>query len=261
MTLRFQKFQATGNDFVALEHSPTELSEAQRRLICDRHFGIGADGMIHLEALSLVSSHRTGIFRLGYWNADGRPGTFCGNGARAAAYLAYQRWGVKGMVFLASDGAHEAYVLQVSPPLIAVQLTLHQPPRLVSENAWFVHTGSPHLMIEKSAEELETLPINEIAPPLRWERKYDPEGVNVSFFASQEDGSWALRTYERGVEAETLSCGTACIALAAIQAASETFIQTRGGRLIVQRRSSDTFWLIGPTELTLTGEYHGLMTP
>lgn len=251
----FLKVEATGNDFLFLEKNPQELSAAQRRALCDRHKGIGADGLLWLEVLSLVPSAWMGTFRMLYWNADGELGTFCGNGARAAIWWAHLRYGVRSGILLAADGAHEAHLLRTDPPLISVQLTVHQTPKAVDTSRWFVHTGSPHLLLETSLAELPKLPIEELAPPLRWDTTLDPKGVNVSFFARAGDGSWHLRTYERGVEAETLSCGTACVALAAISGEKEVRIHTAGGELSVRRESSSTFWLQGPVRLIAEGMY------
>lgn len=256
--LRFRKLQATGNDFISLEIDPGALTEAQRRQLCHRHWGIGADGILFVKPVSLRPEQKMGVFEMNYWNADGRRGTFCGNGARAALWLAHHYWGVKSAVLLAADGAHEAYVLSESPFIASVQLTLHQSPISLPDGRWFVHTGSPHLLIETSSEALFKVPLSEVAPPLRWEKTFDPGGVNVSFFSRTGQGTWQIRTYERGVEAETLSCGTACVALAAVADASEVEIHTRGGILKVLRKGRDTFWLIGPAAPTIEGFYQGV---
>lgn len=256
--LRFRKLQATGNDFISLESDPSELTQAQRQQLCDRHLGIGADGILFLKPVSLLLAQRAGVFEMKYWNADGQLGTFCGNGARAALWLAHHYWGVKSAILLAADGAHEAYVLQESPFVAAVQLSIHRSPVPLSEDRWFVHTGSPHLLIETTAESLSKLPLSEVARPLRWETTHDPAGVNVSFFSRTGPGIWQIRTYERGVEAETLSCGTACVALAAVADAPEVEIHTRGGILKVIRKEQDTFWLIGPAAPTIEGTYQGM---
>ncbi|MEN3040403.1 MAG: diaminopimelate epimerase [Bacteroidia bacterium] len=255
--LRFQKLQATGNDFIIPDRSPYTLTEDQRRLLCDRHFGVGADGLLWIEPIRLIPSHQTGILRMHYWNADGRAGSFCGNGARAAFWIAFREWGISQGIILAADGAHEAYIVDPHLPLIAVQLHLYHPPSQIATDKWFVHTGSPHLLIRRAYEELHTLPLSDIAPPLRYDSSLDPQGVNVSFFACDSQGEWHLRTYERGVEAETLSCGTACVALAAILSEEKVHIHTKGGQLTVQR-TPEAFWLIGPVGLCFRGEYVGL---
>lgn len=251
----FLKVEATGNDFLLLEKNPQQLSTAQRRALCDRHRGIGADGLLWLEVVSLVPSARMGTFRMLYWNADGELGTFCGNGARAALWWAHMRYGISSGILLAADGAHEAHLLQTEPPLISVQLTVHQAPRPVDKGRWFVHTGSPHLLLEAPLAELPVLPVERVAPPLRWDTTLDPKGVNVSFFAQAAEGAWHLRTYERGVEAETLSCGTACVALAALSGEKEIRIHTAGGEITVRRENEMTFWLQGSVRLIAEGTY------
>ncbi|MCS7153497.1 MAG: diaminopimelate epimerase [Bacteroidia bacterium] len=254
--LRFQKLQATGNDFILLEENPALLSEHARRRLCDRHFGIGADGLIYVEAVQGECA-RKACFQMTYWNADGRVGTFCGNGARAAAWAAYQRQAYEKAILLAADGEHEVEVLQTAPPLIAVSLRLLKPPHHVERGYYFADTGSPHLLVPIASETIRELSVETIAPPLRWETLYDPKGVNVSFFAQIGSREWYLRTYERGVEAETLSCGTACVALAAVVGEEEVHISTRGGHLTVRRKSDSEYWLIGPVEVVFTGEYVG----
>lgn len=240
---RFRKFQATGNDFVVPELSPAGLSVAQRKRLCDRHMGIGADGLVHVEG---------GVFS--YWNADGQVGTFCGNGARVAAWLEYERTEAQEFSLQAADGPHQVRVLSRQPPQIAVSLKVHTPPKALEEGRWFVHTGSPHLLIAVPFEVLESYPVAQVALPLRWQRELDPGGVNVSFFAEGPDGTWYIRTYERGVEAETLSCGTACVALAAVVGQKSISIQTRGGILAVVCEA-ETCWLSGPVEETFRGEW------
>lgn len=254
--LRFQKLQATGNDFILLEENPASLGENVRRRLCDRHFGIGADGIIYVEAVQGGGAGKA-CFQMTYWNADGRVGTFCGNGARAAAWVAYQRQAYEKAILLAADGEHEVEILQTAPPLIAVSLRLLKSPHQVERGYYFADTGSPHLLIPTASEVVRELSVETIAPPLRWETLYDPKGVNVSFFAKIDDREWYLRTYERGVEAETLSCGTACVALAALVGKEEVHIHTRGGRLTVRQKSALEYWLIGPVEVVFTGEYVG----
>lgn len=245
--MHFRKLHATGNDFILLETNPATLSVEQRRRLCDRHTGIGADGILFLE------KGEGEIIHMHYWNADGTLGSFCGNGARASMWSAYQRWGLMCATLHASDGPHRAEILRITPPLVSVQLRLHTSPVAIGERQWFVHTGSPHKLIEVSLQELHKLPIERVAPELRYDTRWDKGGVNVSFFARDERG-WHIRTYERGVEAETLSCGTACAALGALAAQPELLIYTQGGTLQV-RREKDVLWLIGAVEEVFHGEW------
>ena len=266
--LRFRKFQATGNDFIVLEGvHPESLSEEERRRLCDRHFGVGADGIVHIgPTVGRVSASEPGraseIRQFFYWNADGRPGSFCGNGARVATWIAYQERPFTEALLIASDGEHRVEVRRSRPPLIAVELFVRKAPAQIGEGVWFVDTGSPHVLYKvPSVAEWETFPLTDWAPKTwRWRTDLDPGGVNVSVFA-QGDGRWHLRTYERGVEAETLSCGTACVALAALleKERRDTFlisITTRGGLLQVEYKTG-TFWLVGPVEEVFRGEWCG----
>ncbi|MCX7606050.1 MAG: diaminopimelate epimerase [Bacteroidia bacterium] len=274
--LLFRKFHAAGNDFIVLEEDPTLLTEEARRRLCNRHFGVGADGIIYVTeipslppgpALSPSSSPADTVdaatFLFRYWNADGKLGSFCGNGARVAAWIAYQRHPFHSAYLEAADGRHTVELLHTTPPLLKVSLSLRKAPQKVGENHWFVDTGSPHFLQKVSAEELPLFPLSTYAPSLRKDTTYDPDGMNVSIFAQLDTHRWGLRTYERGVEAETLSCGTACAALAAVipdllgsemEGTKLIQIETRGGQLSVQRDNLD-LWLIGSVEETFRGEW------
>lgn len=267
--LPFRKFHAAGNDFLVLEGSPDSLSDAQRRCLCDRHTGIGADGIVAIQPwimqfrAEVPLEHGELFVPMHYWNADGKKGSFCGNGARVAMWLVYEQYRKAQATLVAADGEHKAEIVSLSPPRVAVQLTLRKPVQQVSSSQWFVDSGSPHLLIQVPTKELWTWPLALQAPTLRAETTYDPGGMNVSIFAPLEGGLWGLRTYERGVEAETLSCGTACVALAALlQKYPERFhhletslsIHTRGGQLEVREEGRD-FWLIGPVEEVFQGRW------
>lgn len=235
--LSFRKFVAAGNDFLVLSVDPALLSEKERQRLCDRHWSVGADGIVHIYPTEAPYA-----FRMGYWNADGKPGTFCGNGARVALKLAQETYQETRFTFLAADGAHMGEVLE--PDWLGVTLTIYRPPQARPAGGVWVDSGSPHLILPAQGD-LWTLPLQEIAPPLRLEQTFDPNGVNVSFYALTPDG-YALRTYERGVEAETLSCGTACVALAALSGQTALKIHTRGGTLFVYRLDEKTYQLQGP---------------
>lgn len=258
--LRFRKFHATGNDFIVLEGvHPDSLSEEERRRLCDRHFGVGADGIVHVAPSAQGIYSETLLFS--YWNADGRPGSFCGNGARVATWVAYHERPFSEALLLASDGQHRVEVRRNQPPLIAVELFVRKPPAQIEKGVWFVDTGSPHVLFEvPSVAEWEAFPLTDWAPQAwRWRTDLDPGGVNVSIF-TQAEGTWRLRTYERGVEAETLSCGTACVALAALLEKEQRdscliSITTRGGLLQVEHKAG-TFWLIGPVQEVFRGEWY-----
>ncbi len=253
--MRFRKFHAAGNDFLVLAEDPRRLDEGFRRRLCERHTGVGADGLVAIEPAA--SSGPVPAFAFLYWNADGQPGTFCGNGARVAGWLAYETTQARRLELIAGDGTHPVHILAENPPQIEVGLRLVQAPLPAGEKQWFVHTGSPHLLWEVPPTQLKTFPLATAAPPLRWKKDWDPHGVNVSVFAALGPHQWGLRTYERGVEAETLSCGTACVALAALVAPQQPNpieIHTPGGLLSVTFREG-YYWLRGPVEETFRGEW------
>jgi diaminopimelate epimerase len=256
--INFRKFEATGNEFLILSLHPCDLSPEQRRWLCDRRRGIGADGLLHIKQVGPSSEYRgeeaVYAFEMHYWNADGDVGTFCGNGARVAVWLAYEASQAKRFFFRAADGAHEGWILNQTPPRVAVSLKLHQAPVPGPNGGFYVHTGSPHLLIPiQNSETLLALPLEDVAKPLRWERTYDSQGVNVSFYAPLEEG-YAMRTYERGVEAETLSCGTAAVALAALLDQAIITLYPPGGNLTVTRLNELTFRLEGPISEVIRGE-------
>ncbi|MCS7189945.1 MAG: diaminopimelate epimerase [Bacteroidia bacterium] len=250
--LSFRKFHATGNDFLVLQDNPKALSEIVRHRLCNRHVGIGADGIIHVEFPNSPSEEPVVLFH--YWNADGKEGSFCGNGARVAAWLGHELRGFREVTLRAVDGIHKGKILSTSPPWVSVSLSIREEPMQVEEGRWFIDSGSPHLLLEVPLEEFHDFPLSEVAPPLRFCTEYDAGGMNVSIFTAINKKDWKLRTYERGVEAETLSCGTACVALAALVGEDEIRVHTAGGVLTVHR-SRGEFWLTGSLEELFRGEW------
>jgi len=253
--MEFRKFHAAGNSFLVLSEDPHNLSTELRRRLCDTHYGLGADGIV---AIRLSSAGKASDFEMFYWNADGEPGSFCGNGARLALWLAHEATGKDYFRFLAADGAHEGWIVETEPVWIGVTLELRRAPRPRPEGGYWVDTGSPHLLLPLgNPEELRHLPLESVARPLRWETTYDPGGVNVSFYAPFAEG-YAIRTYERGVEAETQSCGTAAVALAALSGEESLSLYPPGGRLLVSRLSETSFRLEGPLVEIARGRWGGL---
>jgi diaminopimelate epimerase len=250
----FYKYQATGNDFILADNRSGrfQLSLPQVQQLCDRHFGIGADGLM------LVESHPQVDFKLVYYNSDGTQ-SLCGNGSRAAVDFA-QRLGLAGhhtVRFEAFDGMHEATRL----PNGHVRLKMND---VTTVRPWqdgqFIHTGSPHVL--QWVQNIQEYPVVEKGAQIRYHAAFAPGGTNVNFLEPQPDGSLYVRTYERGVEAETLSCGTGVTA-AALAAANNGFhspvrIQTKGGELQVEFKigQGGTFseiFLIGPAKMVFQG--------
>jgi diaminopimelate epimerase len=255
MQLSFYKGQATGNDFVLVDNwaGSIRLSEAEIRALCDRRFGVGADGVIVLQP------HATLAYTMVYYNADGPMGSMCGNGSRAAYALLRQLGRVPAtdqpILFEAYDGVHE-----ISQPneYIRVELLSNGTVRAEGTEAWFVDTGSPHVV--QWVSDAAAVNVARDGAELRYDARYAPGGTNVNFVSDAGLGRIAVRTYERGVEAETLSCGTGVAASALVAAARAgqvgAFaweITTPGGRLMVDQDAAGRLFLIGPAVIVYQG--------
>ena len=255
MHLAFYKYQGTGNDFVMVDNRTLSWqpdSVEQVRKICDRRFGVGADGLILLEELEGYD------FRMVYYNSDGRESTMCGNGGRCVSRFASDLGMKKEEYrFKAIDGDHLA---RVSEEEVSIRMIDVQDVRQL-ENAVFVDTGSPHhIVFSHDTAQMEIVPR---ARDIRYSDHYRQEGVNVNFVEVQENDHLFMRTYERGVEDETLSCGTGVTAavLAAFKqekvGAHKVYVHTRGGELSVSFKPAEVgftdIWLTGPAEFVFEG--------
>lgn len=256
MKIDFWKYQGTGNDFIMLDGRGTDykdLSSEKIRYLCHRRFGIGADGLIILEN----SSDHDFIMR--YYNSDGNVSTMCGNGGRCITRFAHDLGMNKDRyVFSAIDGLHESYLEEDRVFLRMTDVKILED--LGSDN-YFVDTGSPHyIALRTSVPEGSIL---EEAREIRNSEKYLDEGVNVNFVALDKN-LLRMRTYERGVEDETLSCGTGVTAAviaadrAGIIQGGEWKVSTPGGVLELRYRATDDgyndVWLIGPAESVFRGQ-------
>ena len=253
--IRFYKYQGTGNDFVMVDdrQSIWDLGNTARiSALCDRKFGIGADGLI------LIRSHANYDFEVVYFNADGTQ-SFCGNGARCAvAFAAYLEIINQKTRFLAIDGPHEAYLDQGM-----VALKMGDVSEIVeSLGDAFVQTGSPHHV--RWVEHLDDYPVLEQGQLLRHDPCYAPGGSNVNFMQKLGDAEIFVRTFERGVENETLSCGTGVTAAALVCGAltqqKDIQIRTLGGNLRVTFEGNTqtgftNIWLIGPAQQVFSGRF------
>lgn len=205
MNLAFSKYHGTGNDFILLDNRQKiypSLTSERVAFLCDRHIGIGADGLI------LIQEHPRLDFSMRYFNADGRESSMCGNGGRCVTAFA-RKLGIiqKEAHFEAADGLHYSKVLEKG-----ILLRMKNVDNLVEmEEGLWLDTGSPHLVVEttKPAE----IDVFKEGRKIRYAEKWAGKGVNVDFVAVDEEAVIA-RTYERGVEDETLSCGTGAIASA-----------------------------------------------
>jgi len=253
MLLSFQKYQATGNDFVILDNRDGQyrLTTADVTGICDRRFGVGADGLM------LIERHPEVDFNLVYFNADGSP-SLCGNGSRAAVQMAAGLGLIDGKaVFNAFDGVHEAEILDNGN----VRLKMHDVAvTREMEDGVFINTGSPHFV--QWVQDVKDYPVFDRGRALRYSDSFKPGGTNVNFVENIDRDTIFVRTYERGVENETLSCGTgvtaSALAASLRQNSSPITVKTLGGELQVEYKSGHDgsfteIFLIGPAKKVFTG--------
>jgi len=257
MKLEFYKYQGTGNDFVILDNRDgryDHLSAGEVKLLCDRRFGIGADGLMMLNTKKFFD------FEMIYYNADGNPSSMCGNGGRCLVKFAHLMGIHKNTYhFVAVDGKHEAEIDMQG----MVRLKMQDVYSVEYHNGHSViNTGSPHFV--KFAADVKNIDVVETGRDIRHSKQFVKEGINVNFVESIGDDSIFVRTYERGVEDETLSCGTGVTASALLSAHNDkgfnrVEVKTPGGRLSVEFEKIDdqhfeNIWLCGPAELVYKGE-------
>ncbi|MEY4605016.1 MAG: hypothetical protein RIT43_2308 [Bacteroidota bacterium] len=247
MEVSFSKYQGAGNDFIMLNNLDggyNELDEEWVRFLCDRKFGIGADGLIRLN------SHSHLPFEMDFFNPDGSK-SFCGNGARCTVAFAEQLgFDVSNIRFEAIDGMHSA---SKHGDLISLEMNEVKGFETSGED-FILYTGSPHyIRFEKPGEEIDLV---EFGRHVRYSDKYFSEGINVNLVKVIEPNRLNVGTYERGVENETLSCGTgvtACALAASLVLDSHGFqrflIDTKGGQLSVEFLRHES----GFSKIKLTG--------
>jgi len=231
MTLSFYKYQGTGNDFVLIDNRQQLFPKNDTKLVhdlCDRKFGIGADGLILLE------NDATYDFKMVYYNADGNESSMCGNGGRCiVAFANFLGVIQQETTFVAIDGTHYA---TIEGNIVNLQM---QDVATIETHAThvFLDTGSPHHVT--FSDDLSQLDIKTEGAAIRYGAPYFEEGANVNFVKKLSDTEFRVRTYERGVEDETLSCGTGVTAVALAMhhlqetKANEVVLQVEGGSLEV----------------------------
>lgn len=255
MNLTFYKYQGTGNDFVMIDNRDNGFPKSNTQLVarlCDRKFGIGADGLILLE-----NDEKTD-FKMVYYNSDGNTSTMCGNGGRClVAFAKYLGVITDEATFLAVDGLHHA---TVKGDVVSLQM---QDVTEVQENRnfQFLDTGSPHHV--QLVEDVHKVDVLAEGAKLRYEL-YGEKGSNINFVTAEDQDSFHVRTYERGVEDETLSCGTGVTAVALAMhkigkvSGNKVAIKTQGGNLNVHFESGANGYcnihLIGPAKQVFKGE-------
>ena len=255
MKIHFSKYQGTGNDFVMLDNlsgNYNNLSIAQIQTICNRRFGIGADGLIKINASKKLA------FEMDYYNADGSK-SFCGNGARCAVEFATTLGiNTEKVNFEAIDGEHFATRSNQE-----IRVKMKDVSSIESDgDAFVVQTGSPHYVQFQTS--LPKTDIVEFGKKIRYSEKYKLEGINVNLVRVLTYNSIEIETYERGVEDETLSCGTGATACALVhdylanKELSRINVKVKGGNLAVEFirigvGSYEEIFLIGPAKFVFSG--------
>lgn len=253
----FYKYQGTGNDFVMVDNRDNYFPKNDTKLVeflCDRRFGIGGDGLILLENAS------TADFRMVYYNSDGNESTMCGNGGRCIVAFAKQLGIIEDEAeFIAVDGPHHA-IIDTDGTVSLHMKDVHTV--TVYADYVFLDTGSPHHV--EIVEDLEEFDVKSIGAQIRYSGMYGDKGSNVNFVSQLDADKFAVRTYERGVEDETLSCGTGVTAVAIAMkmlkktAADSISLQTPGGELNVSFKQDGKqftdIYLTGPAQFVFKGE-------
>jgi diaminopimelate epimerase len=254
--MTFHKYQGTGNDFVMIDDRTRTFPVADQALVarlCHRHFGIGADGLI------LLQTDPDGTLRMVYFNADGAEGSMCGNGGRCYVRFAHDLGLITDYLqFIAVDGPHEAEVQGDE-----IRLRMGDVAGMEHHTAFsFLNTGSPHVV--QFDDDVESLDVVALGRPLRYSEPFSPGGTNVNFVQLLTDQTLFVRTYERGVEDETYSCGTGVTAAALVAhrqfgLTSPVAIRTLGGALSVAfdphpDGSFNNIYLLGPAQRVFEGE-------
>lgn len=255
MKLLFYKYQGTGNDFVMIDnrhqHFPKNDTKLIKRL-CDRRFGIGADGLILLE------NDKISDFSMVYYNADGYESTMCGNGGRCIVAFAHFLGVISQTTrFMAIDGEHVAEIHNEMVSLQMIDVNIIN----VEQSHVYLNTGSPHHV--ELVTDLDSYPVKELGAEIRYSGLYGDKGSNVNFVEPVSEKIFKVRTYERGVEDETLSCGTGVTAVAiAMHTLGETTLKsidllTLGGLLNVSfEKDGHTYidiFLKGPVQQVFEG--------
>lgn len=256
MNVKFYKYQGTGNDFVIIDNRAMAycFTTAQIAFLCNRRFGIGADGLMLLQSKSGVD------FEMIYYNSDGNESTMCGNGGRAMIRFANDlKITGESCHFDAIDGIHLGKLNNDNT--ISLKMTaVHE---IKQENvAYILDTGSPHYVVFR--ENIAAINVKEAGAAIRYSPPFSQHGINVNFAEITAENKLAVRTYERGVEDETLSCGTGTVAAVLAFAeknqikATEVNVNVPGGKLSVSfEKTIDGYkniWLTGPAEKVFEGE-------
>ena len=257
--IQFYKYHGAGNDFIMLNLLEEDiiLSQGQIKQLCDRHKGIGADGLM------LLMASEESDFEMKYYNSDGGEGSMCGNGGRCMVSFAYDMGIVQDdYEFMAVDGLHKAYILEINAKQKQVKLQMIDVDRVSTVNDKMVmDTGSPHYLDFR--QDVADIDVYTEGKNVRFSESFKEKGVNVNFVEANGNQLF-VRTYERGVEDETLACGTGVAAAAIASSIQQDLkitdfdIKVIGGTLKVTFDSIDeqkftNIYLTGPAEYVYTG--------
>ncbi|MFT4153444.1 diaminopimelate epimerase [Parafilimonas sp.] len=257
MNQTFYKYQGTGNDFIIIDnrHNHISLEDNQVKHLCNRRFGIGADGLM------LMNEKEGFDFEMLYYNADGHTSTMCGNGGRCMVKFAYNMGLHKSeFLFIAVDGPHKAAI--ESNGWIDLKMIDVDAIEISAFSDYILNTGSPHYV--KQVNNIMDIDVVKLGREIRYSKLFAGEGINVNFVEQGDEGEIYVRTYERGVEDETLSCGTGVTASALSFAHNDNgfnhiSVKTPGGNLAVDfdktsETSFENIWLCGPATFVFKGE-------
>jgi len=255
MKINFSKYNGAGNDFILIDDRENLINDNKSLIsyLCNRHFGIGGDGLI------ILKESNNSDFEILHYTSDGNLGSLCGNGSRCAVLFAYNKDIIsKKTVFHAFDGIHNAEILDNG--LIRMEMKVNSDIVSNSYGIW-LDTGSPHLVIEKN--DTDKLDVNIEGRLIRYNDFYKEEGVNVNFVEKISDDQFKIRTYERGVENETLACGTGstasaiCMNFLGKTNSRNITMHCKGGDLNVQFNKSEKDYkeisITGPAKLVFEG--------
>ena len=262
MKLNFYKYHGAGNDFIIADNRAEELEYISTKFIkkiCNRRTGVGSDGLI------LLSPHKQLDFTMKFYNPDGSGATMCGNGGRCIVLFAYS-CGIKKKeyTFEASDGIHKAVIEEInsnnSEAVINLEMKATEKVDIIPEGL-FCNTGSPHVV--RFTDDIESVDIIKEGRAIRYSEKYKDAGINVNFVSKKNEDTIFVRTYERGVENETQSCGTGVTASALSYAEKNNIyngvinVKTKGGNFEVKFEKSEAgykdVWLKGQVKFVYFG--------
>ena len=256
-SISFSKFHGTGNDFVIIDCREKKINLLQKQIefICNRHIGIGADGLI------LIYNDSSYDFRMQYFNSDGYESSMCGNGGRSIVAYAYKNKIInKKCKFVAIDGIHYAEVTKKSFHNYYIKISMNDVTDIYDYKDYFLlNTGSPHYV--SFSDNINKIDVKKRGREIRFNKSISEEGLNVNFVKIIQNNEIYVRTYERGVEDETLSCGTGVVASALAYAKNTNInkinISTNGGNLQVSfKKTGNIFtniFLIGPATFVFDG--------